>query len=410
MPRKPGPGAGFKEVGLLHGLHKLLLGEQRARPVSPEGDRPSPRGRVWLAFGLVVVFLLAQTTWWIIFQRNTVQQNIEYAETAWLQEAALVQQLWAATAPEKREALRLDLRRAFPHLEVEGERVYVNPERLQAYRTEQMRHLRMLAYEGPVFLLVMLLGLYIIGRSLQSEQEFKRRQQNFLMAASHEFRTPISTLRLLAQTLELRELPREKQLDYLKHISHEIDRLEDLSERLLATSRLAQNLGQVKPERHDLNQAVSRCLAHQQDTLVARGATLYLEPAPTPLPVELDPEAFSLVLSNLLDNAVKYSPQPEKPIWVRLRSQGGQAVLEVEDRGVGLSKSQLKQIFEPFYRVGDEQTRRTRGLGLGLYLVKSITELMGGRVWAEALPKGSRFVLSFPLAQASEPIPERRLA
>lgn len=400
MPRKPGPRVGFKEVG----LHKLLLG------VFAKGAASFSRGRVWLAFGLVVVFLLAQTTWWIIFQRNTIQQNIEYAETAWLQEAALVQQLWAATAPEKRQALRLELRQAFPHLEVEGERVYVNPERLKAYRAEQIRYLRMYAYEGPVFLLVMLLGLYIIGRSLQSQQEFKRRQQNFLMAASHEFRTPLSTLRLLAQTLELRELPREKQLDYLRQIAHEIDRLEDLTERLLATSRLAQNLGQVRPERHDLNQVVSRCLARQQSTLVARGAILYLEPAPTPLPVELDPEAFSLVLSNLLDNAVKYSPQPEKPIWVHLRSEGSRAVLEVEDRGIGLAKSQLKQIFEPFYRVGDEQTRRTRGLGLGLHLVRSITELMGGQVWAEALPQGSRFVLSFPLAQASEPIPERRLA
>lgn len=391
MPSRPWPRTGFKEVGLRYGLHQLL----------------SPRGWVWLAFGGVVVFLLAQVVWWFIFQRNTIQQNIEYAETAWLQEAALVQQLWAATAPDQREALRLELRQAFPRLEVEGDRVYVNPERLQAYRTEQLRHLRMFAYEGPVFLLVMLLGLYIIGRSLRSEQEFKRRQQNFLMAASHEFRTPISTLRLLAQTLTMRELPREKQLTYLEHMTHEIDRLEDLTERLLATSRLAQGLGQFKPERHDLNQMVSHCLARQQQTLTARGATLHLEPSPTPLPVELDPEAFSLVFSNLLDNAVKYSPQPEKPIWVRLRNRGGQALLEVEDRGIGLSKGQLQQIFEPFYRVGDEQTRSTRGLGLGLYLVKSITELMGGRVWAEALPEGSRFVLSFPLVEAPELATER---
>ena len=376
--------------------------------MSDGSNKWGSRGWAWLAFGLVVVFLLAQMAWWLIFQRKTIQQNIEYAETAWLQEAALVQQLWAATAPEKRLELLSELRQAFPHLEVEGERVYVNPERLQTYRAEQMRHLRMFAYEGPFFLLVMLLGLYIIGRSLKSEQELKRRQQNFLMAASHEFRTPISTLRLLAQTLQMRELSREKQLTYLTHMSHEIDRLEDLSERLLATSRLAQGLGKVRPERHDLNQAVSRCLAQQQNSLVARGATLYLEPSSVPLPVELDPEAFSLVLSNLLDNAVKYSPQPEKPVWVRLRSEGGQAVLEVEDRGVGLSKSQLEQIFEPFYRVGDEQTRRTGGLGLGLYLVKSLTELMGGRVWAETLPQGSRFVIHFPLAEAASLVPERR--
>lgn len=114
--------------------------------------------------------------------------------------------------------------------------MYVNPERLQAYRTEQMRHLRMFAYEGPVFLLVMLLGLYIIGRSLRSEQEFKRRQQNFSDGRFPRVSHPISTLRLLAQTLTMRELPREKQLAYLEHMTHEIDRMEDLTERLLATS------------------------------------------------------------------------------------------------------------------------------------------------------------------------------
>ncbi|MBO1436880.1 HAMP domain-containing sensor histidine kinase [Meiothermus sp. CFH 77666] len=358
-----------------------------------------PRHWVWWAFGLVVAFLLAQVSWWLAFQRNYIQQNIEYAETAWLQEAALVQQLWAATAPEKRSALLAELKAAFPHLEVEGERVYVNPERLAAYRAEQMRHLRMFAFEGPVFLLVMLLGLYIIGRSLRSEQEYKRRQQNLLLAATHEFRTPISTLRLLTQTLELRELPREKALAYLAHMTQEIARLEDLTERLLTTSRLAQGLGQVKPERLELNRLTGLCLARQQSTLTARGAQLNFEPAPHPLPVKLDPEAFGLVFSNLLDNAVKYTPAPEKPIWVRLRLEKDQAVLEVEDRGVGLPKGEIPQLFEPFYRVGDEQIRRTRGLGLGLYLVKSITELMGGRVRAEALPKGSRFTLSFPLAE-----------
>ncbi|GIW24135.1 sensor histidine kinase KdpD [Meiothermus sp.] len=370
----------------------------------------APKRWVWLAFALVVGFLIAQVGWWLIFQRQYIQQNIEYAETAWLQEAALVQQLWAATAPEKRAALRAELKAAFPHLEVEGERVYVNPERLAAYRAEQMRYLRMFAYEGPVFLLVMLLGLFIIGRSLRREQEFKRRQQNFLLAATHEFRTPLGALRLLVQTLQLRELPREKVQAYLVHMAHEIDRLEDLSERLLATSRLVQGLGQIRPEPQDLNQAAERCLARQRSTLEARGARLHFEPASFPLPVELDPEAFGLVLSNLLDNALKYSLGEEKPVWIRLRAEGGQALLEVEDRGVGLPKGELESIFEPFYRVGDEQTRRTRGLGLGLYLVKSLAELMGGRVRAEALPQGSRFVLSFPLLQAPASQPERRPA
>ncbi len=368
--------------------------------------RKAPRRWVWLAFGLVVTFLIAQVVWWVIFQRQYIQQNIEYAETTWLQEAALVQQLWAAAAPDKREALLRELKQAFPHLEVQGETVFVNPERLAHYRAEQMRHLRMFSYEGPFFLLVMLGGLWIIAHSLRSEQEFKRRQQNFLMAATHEFRTPISTLRLILETLQMRELPREKQQAYLVHIGHEVDRLEDLSERLLATSRLAQGLHQMKKSPQDFGEVVRQCVERQRSVLEARGASLYFEACEGPLPVEVDPEALGLVLSNLLDNAVKYSPTDPKPIWVRVKAEGRQALLLVEDRGVGLPKGEVNQIFEPFYRVGDEQTRNTRGLGLGLYLVRGITELMGGSVQAEPLPKGTRFCLRFPLLQTyttSEP-------
>jgi signal transduction histidine kinase len=359
-------------------------------------------------FAIIVVFLVAQVGWWIIFQRRYIQKTVEYAETTWLQQAALVQQLWAATSPQGRPALAEELQKRFPQLEVRGDSVYVRPEQLSSYREGQLRFLRMFAFEGPFFLVVMLLGLWIIAHSLASEREFKRRQQNFLMAATHEFRTPISTLRLLAQTLELRELPKEKQRSYLQHMGQEISRLEHLSERLLATARLEQGLSQANLGLHDLNEVVGEALSRQSRVLEARGATLSLEPAAQPLPVELDPEAFDLVLSNLLENAVKYSPGSEKPVWVRLRAQEGKAVLEVEDRGVGIGRGEAARIFEPFYRSGDEATRETQGLGLGLYLVRSITELIGGRVGVEVLERGTRFTVRLPLASATALVtPER---
>lgn len=362
---------------------------------------------VWVTFALVVGFLVAQVGWWILFQRHYIQQTVAYAETAWLQQAALVQRLWAETRPAERPALAEELRRDFPQLEIQGDNVYVRPEPLLSYRESQLRYLRMFAFEGPFFLVVMLAGLWIIAHSLASEREFKRRQQNFLMAATHEFRTPISTLRLLAQTLDLRELPKEKQRDYLQHMNQEISRLESLSERLLATARLEQGLHQADRGVHDLNPVVAQALSHQRAVLEARGASLTFEPAPQPLWVELDPEAFGLVFSNLLENAVKYSPGREKPIWVRLKAQEGQAVLEVEDRGVGLRRGELARIFEPFYRSGEEATRETQGLGLGLYLVRSITALMGGSVEAESLAQGSRFRVRLPLRSGAVPAPER---
>lgn len=366
-----------------------------------------PRRWVWVTFGIIVVFLVAQVGWWIVFQRHYIQQTVDYAETTWLQQAALVQQLWAATPPEGRPALAQQLKHDFPQLEVRGNTVYVRPEQLFGYREQQLRFLRMFAFEGPFFLAVMLLGLWIIAHSLASEREFKRRQQNFLMAATHEFRTPISTLRLLVQTLEMREVSKEKQRTYLTHMGQEISRLEDLSERLLATARLEQSLSKASSSIHDLNEVVESALARQRPVLEARGAVISFEPSAQPLPVELDPEAFTLVLSNLLENAVKYSPDASKPVWVRLKAHDGKAVLEVEDRGVGIERGEVAKVFEPFYRAGDEGTRETQGLGLGLYLVRSLTELMGGWVGVEVLGRGARFTVKLPLQPSSSLAAER---
>ncbi|MBI5811648.1 MAG: HAMP domain-containing histidine kinase [Meiothermus silvanus] len=370
---------------------------------------------VWVAFGLVVVFLIAQVTWWMIFQRQLIQQSIDYAETPWLQAAALVQQLWLASNPTEREALAQELRQGFPQLRVEGERVLVDPEQLAAYRNAQLRHLRMLAFEGPFFLLVALLGLYIIGMALRREQELKRRQQNFLMAVTHEFRTPISTVRLLAETLERRELPREKQLGYLAHMEQELSRLEALSERLLATARLEQSRTRLTPQgfalatatRLDLGQVVTELLQRQRGGLEARGAVLRLELPEGELPVELDPEAFGIALSNLLDNAIKYTPGEKKLIRLRLERQGSEALLHVEDQGSGVAPEDLPYIFDPFYRSGSELTRETPGLGIGLYLVKTIMELLGGKITCTPLEQGTRFTLSLPLsAERANLVPE----
>jgi signal transduction histidine kinase len=108
-----------------------------------------------------------------------------------------------------------------------------------------------------------------------------------------------------------------------------------------------------------------------------------------------------LVISNLLDNALKYSPDADKPIWIRSGSGGKRAYVQVEDRGIGIPHKERARIFEPFYRSGSEMTRSTKGLGLGLYLVRNITELFGGSVVCEALPKGTCFTLWFPLAEPS---------
>jgi signal transduction histidine kinase len=123
--------------------------------------------------------------------------------------------------------------------------------------------------------------------------------------------------------------------------------------------------------------------------LEARGARLTVRYAAEPLPVSLEPDAFALVLNNLLDNAVKYSPGAVKPVTVTLRADGDLVRLHVDDEGVGLGPAERERVFERFYRAGDEMTRTSAGVGLGLHLVRSVTEAMNGWVQVEDTPRGA---------------------
>ena len=349
-----------------------------------------------IAFVVIVVFLLAQVTWWIIFQQRYIERVTQDTVTAWIRDANTATQLYGAQ-PD----LRAELLEIYPHLRLEDEGFVVDPDDLQAFRDEQTGHLRMFAFEGPFYALVILAGLYVIGLSLRAERDLKRRQQNFLNAVSHEFKTPISTLRLLIETALYRPLKPEKQRDYLGRMEREVARLETMSEQILASARLehAPLVGSLAPL--ELNTVVRALLEGQRSALEARGAHLTVSYTSDPLPVSLDEEAFSIVLGNLLDNAVKYTPGPDKPLRVRLERKPHLALVHVEDAGVGLGESDKARIFDPFYRVGDELTRSAPGVGLGLHLVRSMTEAMNGWVRCDApldpqTGRGTRFTVVLP--------------
>ena len=361
------------------------------------------RWRARIAFVVIVAFLVIQLGWWLVFQKNYIETSMMQTTVTWAREARAVQELLDATSPTKQAALRARLSLEYPQLDVNTNPVQVNLENAEAYRHKQVGYLRMFAFEGPFFVLVILSGLGVIAVSLRSERELKRRQENFLMAATHEFRTPITTLRLLIETSQYREFSREKQLEYLARMELELRRLQDSSERVLATARLEQGIHPREVGVQDLNSVVSTQLETLRSALEARGASIKLEPANQVLPVSIDASAFGIVLSNLLDNAVKYSPNEQKPIAVKLGMNHNSVFVYVEDQGIGLDPKEVPHIFDQFYRVGSELTRVARGLGLGLYLVKSISELMGGSVKCEPLEQGTRFTVSFPVQTLKAP-------
>jgi len=374
--------------------------------VAHRSNRTPSQAATRLAFGVIIVFVLAQVLWWIVFQERYIGRITRETLAAWQRDAATANLVLATAADGARRRRRLV--QAYPHLIFDGERFAVNGAVMSAFERRQRGYLRMFAFEGPFFVLVILSGLLFIAASLRAERELKSRQQNFLSAITHEFKTPISTLRLLVETALLRPLTADKQRDYLQRMEAELNRLEATSEQVLASARLEQQEGAPLLAPAELNSVVAGILEQARQGLEARGARLEYSPAPEPLPVSLDARAFGVVINNLLDNAVKYSPDAEKRVRVRLERQDDLLLTHVEDEGVGISEGEEKRIFERFYRPGDEMTRESQGVGLGLHLVRSISEAMNG--WVRVEPnheagRGTRFTVVLPrrVVRASDP-------
>lgn len=363
------------------------------------GNRSSTRRlsrATQVAFGVIIVFLVAQVAWWLWFQADYIGSVTAATEAAWSDDAALANELLAYDPTRFAE-----LAATHTHLVVEDGRFAVDQVQLQAFKARQRGHLRMFRFEGVFFVAVVLAGLWVLARSLLVARELERRQRNFLLAITHEFRTPISTLRLLIETLQLRPTTPEKLSDYLKRMQRELTRLEGSSDRVLASARLEQLVRPAALSHVDLNAAVRDVVTKHRAGLETRGAELEVAYSGAPMLVELDAVAFETVLTNLLDNAVKYSPGPRRPVRIGLDRSGNSAVLSIEDEGIGVPEDEAQRIFERFYRPGSEMTRRSQGVGLGLYLVRSNVEALGGTVRHEpndAQRRGSRFVVSLPLA------------
>ena len=357
--------------------------------------RPTRQRATRVAFTVIVVFVLAQVAWWIIMQGRLAAELASTTVSAWERDARSANDLLALD-PDSADALLA----RYPHLRLaaDGGSLEVDPGARAAVEARSASTRRMLAFEGPFFALVILGLLLFIAGSLRTERELKRRQANFLSAVTHEFKTPISTLRLLVQTLRLRSLGPERQQDYLRRMEGEIDRLERTSEHVLASARLEQASEPPPLAASELNHVVQGLVGRLRPGFEVRGARLRVRYSPEPLPVALDTDAFGVALSNLIDNAVKYTPGDDKPVTLTLQRDGDLVCLHVDDEGVGLDPAERARVFERFYRTGDELTRESAGVGLGLALVKSTIEAMRGWVKVADGPsgRGTRFSLVLP--------------
>ena len=245
---------------------------------------------------------------------------------------------------------------------------------------------------------VIIIGLVLTKHVVSKEMALAKLKSDFVSNVSHELRTPLALIRLYAETLELgRITTKDKKQEYYRIVRKESERLTALINNILDFSRIEAGHKEYEFRETDIADLVHNTLDSYRYQIEQQGFK-FEENLDQSLPrVYVDREAIARALVNLVNNALKYSDN-EKFLGVNLYRVNGTVKLEVADRGIGITRREQTKIFEKFYRTGDPLVHNTKGSGLGLSLVRHITEAHGGEIAVESTPgKGSKFTMSLPV-------------
>lgn len=248
--------------------------------------------------------------------------------------------------------------------------------------------------EGTVFLLLLFFGAYKLISSIQKEFEFAKTQNNFILSFTHELKTPIASVKLYLQTLQKRKLPPEKVEQVLSNSITETERLQSLVENILLTTRLESKSYELVFEQVNLHHLIQNLLEKYHPKQL--GNRIILNEVPTEVSFNCDSLALSTICSNLLDNALKYSPNNAQ-IEIKAKQLVDTIELNVCDTGIGIPEAERAKVFNRFYRIGNEETRSSKGTGLGLFITKSLVNLLQGSIRVDPKPAGgSVFTVTLP--------------
>jgi two-component system phosphate regulon sensor histidine kinase PhoR len=239
-----------------------------------------------------------------------------------------------------------------------------------------------------------------LRKELAETQRVSRLKDEYLSVAAHELSTPLTSIKAYIEALaENYGNPDFKQgPEFLKVLQRETARLIRTVERTLQISRLTSRKTIVRRTRLDLAQLVDDLAHSLQPVLSDRDVTVVVEVPEGLPPLDADRDLLEQVLINLVDNAVKFSPC-HSTVFLRARVCSDCIEIEVQDQGFGITREEVKRVFDPYFRSADERIDGERGTGLGLAIVKTIVEQHGGRVWVESeIDHGTTFRFSLPRA------------
>lgn len=246
--------------------------------------------------------------------------------------------------------------------------------------------------EGITFLILILIGAVFVYRSISRQLKIQLQQQNFMMAITHELKTPISVARLNLEILQKYNLDEVKKQKLIRTTLDETSRLDFLTNNILVAAQLESNNFKAEKEELDLTALLKDCIVQFSNRFSER---IFTEEIQNDTDIKGDTLLLQMLINNLLENATKYSSK-ETPISTTLKKTRSGIELQIKDQGIGIDETEKDKIFNKFYRIGSEATRKTKGTGLGLYLCQKIARDHNGDIAVtNNVPLGSIFTVTF---------------
>jgi signal transduction histidine kinase len=259
---------------------------------------------------------------------------------------------------------------------------------------DKYKHQEWMIYgEAFVFIISLIYGIYMINRGHALQVNSEKQTRNFLLSITHELKSPLASIRLALETIEKRELPRETTIKLSTNAIKESDRLISLVNDLLLAAKVE---GSYDPLFEDID--IQQLIDEEVYTYCQKYKDAKIEFMSPDFPIHINADRFGMtsVIDNLIENALKYSFD-KKEVYISLAEKDNKVLISIADFGIGIPESDKKRVFEKFYRVGNEDTRKTKGTGLGLYIVNEIVKLHKGKISvADNLPQGTVFKIVLP--------------
>ncbi len=355
--------------------------------------------RVFQLTALALVLVAAvQVGWWLFDQSTKAMEKVREERALYSQQVTAAQVMLDAGIPAQR------VRQALPAIVVVGSHAALSPVAEEPLLNEAHRRIRQYAWEGAFFLLALGACIFVIARALRAEARVMQEQDNFLALVSHQFKTPLASLQLSLETMAMRTLSPDQARTLIDRMLSDLGRMEAMVTQILESVRLERGRVDLRREPLDLSGAVTRVVAQFEERAAKDNISITTDIA-RGLYVLTDPLALDVVVRNLLENAIAaITPVGGGTITFVARRTDAEIELAVKDSGVGFRPVDGMRLFEKFTRLHPGGGSSYYGTGLGLFIVRRLMQLAGGRVSAhsEGVGQGAQFVLTWPIAPAEQ--------